>query len=250
MCVKPTVLATFIMLSYSAASFSEAYTGKVVIDGKVYSSDSVVINSGNVNSSNRDDVLNGSGVIVSETRNLTAFDDLLVNISADISYVSSDDYKLVLSGDDNIVAVISTSLEGKSIVINSKRSFNTQNNLKIVVYGPKSLNRLTVEGSSDVNLKGISNQMFEVILEGSGDIRVQGKVRELKVEVDGSGNIDTRLLEADNVDISIDGSADLAVTANNNLNVVIDGVSNVTYYGNPASISKEIDGVGKVSPGY
>ncbi|MEE9345067.1 MAG: DUF2807 domain-containing protein [Methylococcales bacterium] len=230
------ILYVMALTGFSGIALSEAVTGKIIIDDQEYTSGS-------------SNVIQGSGNIVTDRRKLSAFEKLSVNITANIEYIASDSYHLELTADDNIPSVISTAITDNTLSIDTGRSFATQSIIRARIYGPPSLNSLIVNGSSDINLQGISSESLEINLDGIGDIVAQGKVKNLIVMVDGSANVNTKALQADNVTIDADGSTDVIVTANNKLDIAIDGVSNVTYYGHPNSINKTIDGVGEVSTG-
>lgn len=234
--LKWNILYVMALTGYSGIALSEAVTGKIMIDDQKYTSGS-------------SDVIQGSGNIVTDRRKLSTFEKLSVNITADIEYIASDSYQLELTADDNIASVITSTISGNTLSIDTGRSYTTQSIIRSRVYGPLSLNSLIVNGSSDINLQGISGESLEINLDGTGDIVAQGKVKYLIVMVDGSANVNTKALQAENVIIDVDGTTDVTVTANNKLDIAIDGVSNVTYYGHPNSINKTIDGVGEVSTG-
>jgi hypothetical protein len=234
--LKWNILFVVALAGFSGIALSEAVTGKIVIDGQEYGSGS-------------SNVVQGSGKVVTDKRKLSSFDKLTVNITADIEYVASDSYQLELTVDENIAPMITSTISGNILSIDTNRSFSTQSAFRIKIYGTPALRSLLVDGASDVNLQGISSDSLEISLDGTGDIVAKGKVKKLTINIDGAGDVNTKALQADNVSIDVDGTADVKVTANKALDVTIDGVSDVTYYGHPASINKTIDGVGEVSAG-
>ncbi len=234
--LKWNILFVVAIAGFSGIALSEAVTGKIIIDGQEYGSGS-------------SNVVQGSGNIVTDKRKLSAFEKLSINVSADIEYIASDSYQLELTADDNIVPLVTSAISGNTLSIDTNRSFSTQSVFRIKIYGTPSLRSLLIDGSADVDLQGISSDLLEISLEGTGDIIAKGKVKKLVINIDGSGDVNTKALQADNVSIDVDGTADVKVTANKALDVTIDGVSDVTYYGHPASINKTIDGVGEVSAG-
>jgi hypothetical protein len=234
--LKWNVFMVLVMTGYSVIASGQAVTGKIMIDGQIYSSGS-------------SNVVQGSGKVITVKRQLNTFHNLSINIAADIEYIASNDYKLELSADDNVAAVITSAISGDTLLIDTDRSFSTQSRIHIKIYGASTLNSLRVGGSSDINLNGITGDSLEITVNGTGDVVAEGNIKNLIVHVVGSGNIRSKALQADNVTVDVDGTADVTVTANNRLNVMIDGVSNVTYYGHP-TIRKTINGVGNISAGY
>ncbi len=234
--LKWNILFVVTLAGFSGIAVSEAVTGKIIIDGQEYGSGS-------------SNVVQGSGNVITDKRKLSTFDTLSINIAADIEYIASDSYLLELTADDNITSVITPTIRGNTLSIDTDRSFSTQSRLRARVYGPASLSTLLVNGSSDVKLQGIAGDTLEIQLGGTGDIVAQGKVKNLVIVIKGSGEVNSKALQADNVSINVRGSTNVIVTANNQLDVEINGVSDVTYYGHPATINKTINGVGEVSAG-
>ena len=234
--IKQNYFVLIALAGFSSMALSEAVTGKIIIDGQEYSSGS-------------SNVIQGSGKTVTDKRKLNAFSKLSINIAADIEYIASDSHRLELTADDNIAPTITSSIIGNTLSIDTNKSFSTQSKIRTKIYGPSTLQSVVIDGSSDVNLQGITGSSLEINLDGTGDITAQGKVSNLIISANGSGNVNTKELQADDVTINVEGSTDVTATANKNLDVVINGVSDVTYYGHPGSINKTIDGVGNVSAG-
>lgn len=234
--ITQNTLYLIALAGFSSIALSEAVTGKIIIDGQEYSSGS-------------SNVIQGSGNIITDKRKLSTFSELSINIAADIEYIASDTHRLELTADDNIAPTITSSISGNTLSIDTNQSFSTQSKIHTKIYGPSTLQGIVIDGSSDVNLQEITGDLLEIKLDGTGDIKAQGKISKLIIKADGSGNINTKELQADDVTVNVEGSTNVTVTAKKNLDVVINGVSDVTYYGHPGSINKSIDGVGNVSAG-
>jgi hypothetical protein len=87
-----------------------------------------------------------------------------------------------------------------------------------------------------------------VEIDGSGKFDTGGsfpKQGSLKIEINGSGNVDLMGLPADSVDAAIHGSGKIRVTAIEKLEVEIAGSGSVVYAGNP-HIGQTIMGSGEV----
>lgn len=239
---KALITCTLVLYGSSFMATGGTYTGKIVIDGVEYGSGF----SGSTGSSG---VLEGNGKVVTKQRELGFFDQLSVQLTGDVNYVAADQFSLKIKADENIVPVITSEISGGVLVLDTDRSYSTQSKLQITVFGPPSLKGLVVDGSADVNMRGIDTGSLQIGLDGSGDVTAQGRVDSLLVKVDGSGDVSAKELIANNVMVATDGSTEVVVTAKNRLDVTVDGVGEVTYYGNPATVNKAIDGVGDVKPG-
>lgn len=214
---------------------SRAITGKIIIN-QTYSSGS-------------SDLIQGSGNVITDKRSLKRFSKLSISSAVDIEYFASENYRLELTTDDNIVPIITSTIDGDTLSIDANQSYSTQSKLRAKIYGPSTLEGVKTDGSSDVNLQGIVSDLLEIDLDGSSDFTAQGKVQNLYIKTSGRSDINAKELLATNVTINTEGNTDVIVTVNKNLDVVLDGISDITYYGHPDSITKTIDGIGNVTAG-
>jgi hypothetical protein len=86
-----------------------------------------------------------------------------------------------------------------------------------------------------------------ISVTGAGNFTLNGeKQPSLEIYIQGAGDVDAFGLEVDDCTINIEGAGDCQVNVNRNLDVVIAGVGNVTYRGEP-TITSDISGVGNIS---
>lgn len=224
------------LAGFSEIAASQTVTGKIMIDNQEY-----------VTGSSR--VIKGNGNKSTDKRTLSSFSRLSVDIAADIEFIGANNYRLEVSGDENIVPLITSKVSNDTLLIKSDQSFSTQKKLHIKIYGSPTLSAVTIDGSSDIKLAGLKGDTLTVKLDGSGSLIAEGSVQSLILDINGSGDANTRKLQADSVSIYVGGAADVVITANKKLNIAIDGAGDVVYYGNPGLINKEIDGAGDISAG-
>ena len=63
------------------------------------------------------------------------------------------------------------------------------------------------------------------------------------------GSKNARDLDAQHVDVSLEGVGSLKVRATESLRAKVEGIGSLTYYGKPSRIIKLVDGIGKISAG-
>ena len=108
--------------------------------------------------------------------------------------------------------------------------------------------RVGLSGSGDLDVNGgAAMERVETRLMGSGRITVVGTARELDASTTGSGHLDAEHLRADDVTVSQAGSGDSAVQARSKVKVSLSGSGDVEVYGNPAERSISRAGSGSVS---
>jgi hypothetical protein len=105
--------------------------------------------------------------------------------------------------------------------------------------------KVNISGSGDIDINNLSADILGVSINGSGDINIDGKADELDVTISGSGDFTGNKLKSDDASINIYGSGDAHVWAAKSLEVHVSGSGNVTYHGDP-SINSRTTGSGHI----
>jgi hypothetical protein len=187
----------------------------------------------------------GSGRKVTEQRDVGSFDRIESNIGADIMVSIGASQSVSLTYDDNLVGYVTTKVRGKKLVIESSRSFSSSGNCQIKIVVPQ-LEEVTVGGSGKIEVVGLDTDRFSVQIDGSADVLASGEVGELAIEVNGSGNVDTRDLVAGEATVEINGSGDVSVMARDYLTASVNGSGDIVYTGNPSQVVKNVEGSGRI----
>ena len=228
--------------------------------------------------------IKGSGDEVTVDRTVTGFDKIESSIGADMDITVGAEFKVTLTGDDNIVELIETRVHGHTLEIDSRKNFSTRRDIKLTITLPNLselsnggsgtvvINKLSgdeftldISGSSDVTCEGtvrklmidvagsgkadftgLSCDRVNVELAGSGDITLAGTSKELEIEIPGSGNVDARELKCDDVTASINGSGNIDVWADQSLDGSVNGSGDIRYWGNATDISRDVNGSGRI----
>jgi len=103
-----------------------------------------------------------------------------------------------------------------------------------------------VHGSGDLELTGGTSDTVDAAVIGSGRLTLVGASRELHAELRGSGDLDARHLRADEVALMQEGSGDCAVYARKRLHAELTGSGELRVYGNPEEHSVSRNGSGTV----
>jgi len=208
--------------------------------------------------------INGSGAILSETRDLNQATSIKLSIPAQVTLIQADSFSCVVGAQKNILEVIKTSTSGDVFTIDSDRSIETDKPVQIVISLPNiegvevtgsgqvsSLNslhteelKLEVNGSGTIKLNGkIINIRSDI--NGSGEIFLEGKCDQQKITITGSGDFHGYNFESAETKVEITGSGDAEITVTNELNAEISGSGNVNYKGSP-HLKSDITGSGNV----
>lgn len=100
---------------------------------------------------------------------------------------------------------------------------------------------VTVNGGSDVNLQNLSAQNCKITASGGCDLTLTGTTTQLSIIASGACDINANKLQAQDIVANFSGSADGEIYAKRSLDIIVSGSSDVTCYGNPTRITKQID---------
>lgn len=204
--------------------------------------------------------IKGKGNIVTEERNVTEFQNIILKSSADMYVSRADSFLINVSDYENLVQYLSVKSESRALVVgvdpattilsNSKARVNVAmpDSLKSVsITGSgnimidttfKDLGKLYVSGSGSILVnRNLDVNSLEVTILGSGNITAKGNVNSLKTVIAGSGSIYMDELVAAKANCSISGSGSTLVHVTDSLAAYISGSGNVIYSGSPAVVA-------------
>ncbi len=187
----------------------------------------------------------GSGRMITEQRDVGAFSRIESNVGADIMVSIGTPQSVSLTYDDNLIDYVTTKVRGGRLVLESSRSFSSSRDCRVKIVVPR-LEEVSVGGSGNIEVIELEGDRLAVNIDGSADVTATGAVGELDVEVNGSGDVDTRDLVAGEVSVEINGSGNVSVMARDYLTVTINGSGDVIYTGDPGQVVKRVEGSGRI----
>jgi hypothetical protein len=183
--------------------------------------------------------------MTTEQRDVGSFDRIESNIGADISVAIGKPQSVTVTFDDNIIEYVTTVVKGGTLIIESNHSFSTESQCRMKIVVPQ-LKGISVGGSGAIEVLGLDAERFALEIDGSADITATGRTAELAIEVNGSGDVDTRDLAAGDVNVEINGSGNVNLMARDYLKASINGSGDITYSGEPAHVVKSVEGSGRI----
>jgi hypothetical protein len=187
----------------------------------------------------------GSGVEKTETRNPGAFSRIEASGATRIEVTAGQAANsVVISGDDNVVPLVKTTVSDGVLRITMEDVHNTKLPLILKISTPK-LTAFNGSGATRLNVSNLSGERFEMTGSGSTKAELGGKVDNLVLKTSGAGNVDAVKLAVRTAEIKTSGASHVDVNASEKLSVSISGAGKVNYKGNP-TVSQSISGAGKV----
>ncbi len=227
----------------------------------------------------------GSGDLVEEVREVEAFDRIDACGSVDVVIFQGDQQKVTVIFDDNLVDLIETDVRRGCLQIDARRSYRTRERCRVEVVTP-TLTEIASSGSGDVEVDQLKAEDLEIMISGSGDLSVgkletdylsygvhgsgdglvddltaerfklsihgsgdfeaEGSVQDLRVRVNGSGDVDLRDVTAQDARVRVSGSGEVKVTPVESLDASVAGSGDIFYYGSPNSIDTRSSGSGDI----
>ena len=177
-----------------------------------------------------DDIIEGSGNLLTEERDLMPFDHLVIEVGN--VKVKSCSHQVRITADDNILPVIELDNTDGVLTVSTDKNFTGRSTIDIEVC-MQSLTMLdsSTIGSVDVDLfvsdivvhsagigeltiNNIQGTDAEFISSGAGSINLTGTIDSYSLEHTGIGSIDASELVAGDVFIDLDTIGDTAINAN------------------------------------
>lgn len=188
----------------------------------------------------------GSGNVISQARDVEPFLEVRVAGAANVVHVSATEAGCEIEADDNLLPLITTTVENGVLKIEFKGSVQPTQGVKIRLAGAP-LRRFSLAGSGNFTTDQVDPEQFEFSVSGAGNGKLSGQTKKLSIEVSGAGKVSAPALVADAATVEISGAGSADVHAVTTLNVSVSGAGTVTYSGSP-QVSQTISGAGAVRP--
>lgn len=210
----------------------------------------------------------GEGPVRTETRTVTNFSGIDLQMNGNIYYQNAPTWKVDVSAKASIHDILETNVNNGRLIVRYRngKTYDNDESIRINVSGP-GVNSFTLNTSGNIIcLNAIQTDNLYLRSTGSGDIVLQhveatvidaeskqsGRITATggftvseKLKTDGSGKIDLSALTSKNVSARIIGSGDIKVKVSDRLDATIDGSGSVFFNGSPL-ITTRINGTGRL----
>lgn len=191
------------------------------------------------------DCIKGSKNIIYDYRIQSVFHSIDFDGSGNLFITQGQNDSLIIETDDNIIPYIQTNVSNNMLFIHSTESI-CPTSLNILAY-MKDIKYLDLAGSGNITSSDTLNlEDVEIEIKGSGNVDLYGTANKITAGLDGSGNIELLDLIADSAYVVINGSGNIRVNAKKYLKAIINGSGNIYYKGNPEIKETQINGSGNI----
>jgi hypothetical protein len=186
-----------------------------------------------------------------QVRNAPAFTSISVHGPISVTVDAGKAQSLKVRGDARFLRDLSSEVVDGELRLrmpDKNTKVNSRDEQRVVIAMP-ALRALDVEGAGEIKLNGIRGERLDVNYRGAGSVGINGEVKTFSMKAEGVGEVDAKALLANDADIRFRGIGDVKVYARNRLDVVVEGMGNLTYYGKPRTVNKSASGIGSVQAG-
>ena len=190
-------------------------------------------------------MIEGSGRVVQQQRNVGSFDSVETMGSENVEVRFGSTPSVVIAADDNILPLITTKVVDGELKIGTRGSFRMRGPIRAWVTTP-NLKAFTTSGSGNVLIHDVNNGALALTMNGSGSVTANGRTGRLDVTLNGSGRAQLASLAATDVSAGLNGSGSATVNAHGRLDARIFGSGTLRYVGKPAELRSAHFGSGRV----
>jgi hypothetical protein len=193
----------------------------------------------------------GAATAADQVRNAAPFTSIKVQGPIIVTVdASAAQQSLTVRGSDKFINSLASEVVNGELRLHMRDKGMTthQGDQRIIIAMPR-LRAFDAEGAGEIKLNQVRGERLDVGYRGAGSMTINGKVDTLKMNAEGVGEVDTRALIASDVAVRFRGVGDVKVYAKDKLDVLVQGMGSLSYYGKPRSVNKSVQGLGSVSAG-
>jgi len=178
---------------------------------------------------NNDQTVVGTGDVMSMEVDVPDFEGVSVTGTCNVDIIIGETQSVELHAQQEILDVMTYEVKYQILYIGFKPGY-------------------TVNTSKDISASIVIPTVSHVSVTGAADFELAGAKQEaLDIHITGTGNVSAFDMEVNDCIIRISGAGNCEVNVAESLDVIISGVGNVLYMGDPA-VTSEVSGVGNVNP--
>jgi Putative auto-transporter adhesin, head GIN domain len=202
-------------------------------------------------------VITPSNVNTSENRDVSGFHAIEFSTLGKINIIQGDKESLNISGPDNLVPEIITTVSNGTLSIKTKENItvsplSSENPLTFTIV-VKDLTSLMISGVGDVQIETLSTPSLDINMSGAGKVQqnqittnnlkitisgvggidITGQATQATIDISGAGGVNAPDLKIQTANITISGVGGATLWVTDLLTGNISGAGSVSYYGAP-----------------
>lgn len=209
----------------------------------------------------------GNGNVVTQQRPLGAFSKLNVRVGMHVVIAKGNEAIATLEGDSNILEFIQTDISNDELTIMLKpnQSYNQKKGTTVTIH-VRDLDQITVstgcvvESSLPIRSKNLTatvetgsklitaidaKSLTLTVRQGS-QATLEGSASDADIRLSGAGKLDADQLTISRATVQLNGASSASLHVTKTLSATADGISTVSYRGNPTVTEQRMTGLSKI----
>lgn len=188
-----------------------------------------------------------SGKVVTQSRQVGGFTAIKFDSIGDLTLQRTGTNSLTVETDDNLQPIVTSEVKDGTLVLAEHGCHNCSPTKIVFNVTVGDLRAIDVPSTGSADVSKLDEPTFTASMDGTGSLRLSGKVDQLKIDLSGTGSCDARDLVARRVSVTLSGTGSVRVNAVDELNADVSGTGSIRYKGSP-KLTKTISGTGSVDP--
>ena len=209
----------------------------------------------------------GNGDFVTKQRPLESFNKLNVRVGMHVIITKGNEAIATLEGDSNILDYVQTDISNGELTVMLKpnQSYNQQKGTTVTLH-VRDLDQITVSTGcvveSDLPIRSrnltaivetgskftapIDAKTLNLTVRQGSQVKLDGSATEADIRLSGAGKLDADQLTISRATIRLDGASNASLHVTKTLSANADGISTVSYRGNPTVTDQQATGLSKI----
>ena len=210
--------------------------------------------------------IEGNGKVTIEERSVDSFDHVYIEGVLNVILSQGEEYKVEVETDRNLQDIVNVTTRRNNLYIDMDEHTDIDATKMNVYIESPTYSLIDCDGVGNIstetviserNLKVINSgvgsidmeiecELFDLRHDGVGSVYLSGETQEFILHNSGVGKVHAFSLIAGYVEVTNAGVGDCEVFASQELDAIINGIGDVSYKGDPVSITYNISGIGKL----
>lgn len=174
----------------------------------------------------------GQGPLVDEVREVETFTAIEAGGGIHLEVTVGAAQSVRLDAQENILDILTTEVEGGTLVIGSSDSYSTSRRITATI-SMESLDGLELSGGAAGDVHGVDAEMLELTLSGGADLTLAGVADELSLDDTGGAQAHLDGLQVVDATIACSGGAQAELNVSGMLHGEASGGATVRVDGDP-----------------
>ena len=150
------------------------------------------------------------GEVLHKDMELTGFDRIQINGSADLEFVQAQESKVSVTANEEVFQYLNFHVKDGVLILEPVDSVQIKAETFDVFVSAPVLKDITVNGAADARVTGVdSDETLAITVNGAGDIKLKDiRVPRLDFSVNGAGDLDAAGLKVGKLSVNVRGAGD------------------------------------------